>query len=702
MLEPVLTLDADLTVAQASAILGALAQGRASAPSERMIVVRRRDPRDPSRWLWYAVPLAVLGQVVAVSDPALPLGVALDLHEHQAGPAADLDDPGVRDGSFAGVVTRAGSAVGYATGGATLPRKPTRGIEFPPAPAPAPPPPPDAAPVDGGGPVAPQPPSPTPAKPPTTATVHPRVIVPAEVAPSQRFDVEIGLGDAPQLGVTDAPMTLLLPPRRKVIELTVTVVADGFAAPAGVSRTLLLPRDDLVSSSVRIPLIAPTLSGDNWSTRIQVEYAVAGTLLGRAWRDLVVRASRTPTDPPAPPSSRGADLPLTDAGIDSAAVQAVDLTVAINPGATAGTLVWTFTSPHQLGLADEQITSQLRIPHPQVFAEVGAKLVEQADRSISAEDRIQGISRMVSEATPVALWTALTTVWGIAKGEGRVPRVLLVAAEPHLPWELASTEKRWVVDRTLVDEYAPQVLGAQCQVGRWAPAGPEDPDKLRRPPVAPEHGIQVRRLAVVIGDYHSQTGVRPLPMAEEEGATIAETYPSLRLTATLTDMTALLNGRLAVDGQPAAPEVVHVACHGHVDDKPESNGIVLSDTALRIDESTVRGGELADAGAPLVFLNACQLAQASDDLLADQGGLAAAFLNVGARAFVAPLWSVDDLLARDMGIDFYRYTLGDGLSAGEALRRLRTRFSQIPGHAQTTPLAYVYYGHPDLRLTLAG
>jgi CHAT domain-containing protein len=308
----------------------------------------------------------------------------------------------------------------------------------------------------------------------------------------------------------------------------------------------------------------------------------------------------------------------------------------------------------------------------------------------------------VAAITPVQFWTVLTAVWALAKGEGRVPTVLVVSSDPYIPWELVSTEARWVVDRSLVDESMPQLLGAQVQLGRWAPAGPDTPSGVRRPASAPESGIDVERLAVVVGDYRSELGERPLPFALAEGRAITETYPSVWVKGTLDEVTALLEGRLAADGMPAPAQVLHVACHGEVDaDHPAYSGIVLSDSALRIDELTVLGGELGDAGAPLVFLNACQLGQAHGELLGDQGGLASAFLAVGCRGFLAPLWSVEDDLARDLALDFYRYTLGDGLTVGAALRRLRGRFANIPGRIRTTPLAYVYYGHPDLRLTLA-
>ena len=108
--------------------------------------------------------------------------------------------------------------------------------------------------------------------------------------------------------------------------------------------------------------------------------------------------------------------------------------------------------------------------------------------------------------------------------------------------------------------------------------------------------------------------------------------------------------------------------------------------------------------APLIFLNACQLAQSTGDLLCDYGGLAGAFLIEGCRGFLAPLWSVDDTQAHDLAIEFYRLALTEGVEVGEVLRRLRLLFltsAKTAGHARTTPLAYVFYGHPELHLTLS-
>ncbi len=73
-----------------------------------------------------------------------------------------------------------------------------------------------------------------------------------------------------------------------------------------------------------------------------------------------------------------------------------------------------------------------------------------------------------------------------------------------------------------------------------------------------------------------------------------------------------------------------------------------------------------------------------------------AFVREGACGFVAPLWEVDDRLARQAAIDLYRAALEEDVTIGEALRRYRAAWST----GESSRLAYVYYGHPGLRLDL--
>jgi CHAT domain len=56
---------------------------------------------------------------------------------------------------------------------------------------------------------------------------------------------------------------------------------------------------------------------------------------------------------------------------------------------------------------------------------------------------------------------------------------------------------------------------------------------------------------------------------------------------------------------------------------------------------------------PLVFLNACEVGRGIPALLG-VGGFAKSFLDLGASAVIAPLWSVKDTIAHEIAETFYK------------------------------------------------
>lgn len=467
-----------------------------------------------------------------------------------------------------------------------------------------------------------------------------------------------------------------------VVELTVQLTADGFELPDGIRAPLRFRRGE--EAAVAIPVVAP----DHETVgRLEVTYVHRGVPIGRAWREV-----RVDVVGDLEPSLDTGSLPMALGTSDGP-----DLTVVITDGNAPGRYLWTFASPHEVDLPDHQVVGPV-IADPRSFALRHVKDLARADGSQLASQTLAGISRIVSRAAPNELWQVLDAVWRTV-GAGTPPSVLLISDDRYIPWELASTEEDWV-DPALLSSDAPLMLGAQVRLGRWLPAGPATPRGVSRPAVPPDASLTVDRFALVVGDYLAELGQRPLPMAKEEGDRLGAAYPHVRLGATADAMQALLADQLTLEGKPVDVQVIHFACHGEVDpNNPAYNGIVLSDTTLRLDQLAVAGSTIGRNDRPLVFLNACQLAHDTGDLLGDYGGLAGAFLIEGCRAFVAALWSVNDVAARDIAIDFYRMTIGEGLTAGEALRRIRARGLTGP---TITPFAYVYYGHPDLQLRLSG
>ena len=140
-------------------------------------------------------------------------------------------------------------------------------------------------------------------------------------------------------------------------------------------------------------------------------------------------------------------------------------------------------------------------------------------------------------------------------------------------------------------------------------------------------------------------------------------------------------------------DLLHFAVHGSYDPNGIQDGIVLLDGTF-LNPMDVRGAILPRH--PFVFLNACQVGQ-GNRILGDYGGMAEAFLFARSSAVIAPLWSIEDIVAKQIAIEFYQ---GNSTKPAQYLREARARFTLGPVAQSATYLAYQYFGHPELRLQL--
>ncbi len=353
-------------------------------------------------------------------------------------------------------------------------------------------------------------------------------------------------------------------------------------------------------------------------------------------------------------------------------------------------MVWTFFSPHDVSLPDQAVVWPFEAANARDLALQQVLKMAKATRSPLSDNEMRGLASAVADAMPPAFWQVLADVAAAPTvPSDRRPSLLLVTDEPWVPWELAATGEDYLAPE-LVDPDVPDFLGAQFAMGRWLV--PRQRGRVESPVLPPPTSHDVAGMALVIGDYAASINWRKLPEAQAEGEALAARYPSSRWTATAPDLDRLLDNDL--DGRPG--DILHMACHGATDpDNLQWSGIILSDDEDRLSPLMIRGSVLPREQRPLVFLNACQVGQGTDGM-SDSGSLGAAFVREGATGFVAPLWEVDDALASSMALDFYRDTLDDGCTVGEALRRSRSKWTPTT----STRLAYVYWGHPDLRLHL--
>jgi hypothetical protein len=501
-------------------------------------------------------------------------------------------------------------------------------------------------------------------QPPAVETSRPsayaRLSCPSAVVAEEEFDLELGLAERPTRGVTAQPLAL---PDRPVYALTVQVVVDGFTLRQGEPPTFDLdvtpqtpyPTRTLHLTAVADPDLGPVRS-------ILAVFSVDGRTVGSATRavEIVATQAQLPRGAAvAPPTGVDTALP--------ADAQTADLTITISKGddLDGRRLLWSFQSPHPSVPGSTESGSCTLGSRPEEFAKSLMKTAGKVHGELLKAE-IAGAGRVIARLVPAQVHDAIRAA---ASAVGGAPSVLLLSADPYVPWELARIEPPWLPE-------APPLLGAQAAVGRWALREPG-------PTSEPPRSVSVREMTIVRGIYERVIGFNRLKHAEQEALDLEAAYGATLVDAAEGPFFACLRG------EPSA-QILHFAMHGRFDPMGLQDGLILVDGNV-VDPLMILGADLALH--PFVFLNACQVGQAGETL-SQYGGMAQSFVEAGASAVIAPLWVVKDDVARDVSLRFYESAF-KGTSPAEFLRAERAR------DGSGTHLAYVLYGHPLLQLTRA-
>jgi len=682
---------------------------RSAADLLRMLA---RDPRAGGaairrQWganiLWYARELVeVLARCVAV-NPDVALIDALDLHESGSQPVIDAASTAPLG---TGVVMLRGSPVAVSFV-----------IAAPAAPLAAPPAP-DALTNRGdarhdalrtatrstgtGGVTA--------ERAPGAAPLWPRIDAPSWTPAAVPFDVVVGFGRERQAQVAGAPVVLRAAAGAGTVDVTIELsAAEGIESLDGAEgwiRTLRVPLADPASVHATFRLVGaePTNRERAWLTLLEVRYVVEGTVCGTASRPIVVQPSGA-----GAPQQRPLGTPWMSGETSASPVvlapdaEAPDLTLEIaEPDANdaAGQYVCRLCSPHLI--ATGRGPFRIRLGHDaRTYARQIVDEVRTYARSELLDSCLEAIGRRVGGRLPPQFYTALHEV--AARVAPQPPAVMIVSREPYVPWELA-----WV--EPPLDDSRPNYLGAQALVGRWLRDDTDDGSGeavagslLRRPETHPRARLDVHRLAVVAAWYKAASGLRRLPKAEEEAKALVARHHGLALAASAQTMRQLLTAKLYDGAEPVGPVgAVHFAGHGDFDPAlPDGTALYLID-GIPLRSSVFASARYGGERQPLLFLNACMLG-IGGEVLGDMGGFPGNSLRGGFGGVLGALWEVDDAVAHDIAVEFWRRALPDPPGRGEPvaaiLRDLRARYVPDALPAPATYLSYVYYGHP--RLTLA-
>lgn len=362
-----------------------------------------------------------------------------------------------------------------------------------------------------------------------------------------------------------------------------------------------------------------------------------------------------------------------------------DLTVVITHPSDKleeGAYNWSFISP-RIACPDKPCFPAKLLKNTETWTTEFIRQINQYQNSPLITHVLKSGGMRIADHVPEEFFQLLRQVSEqVQPMENRVPSLLLYSEEQYIPWELMWLEEPLYPDR-------PHYLGAQIHVGRWIADGPFP---------HPKRQVTVKKMVVMSGEYNEISGLIPLKRAAEEADELETKYDAQHLLVNDENLKRLLDGRFDPKGEPGGAQAIHIACHGN------DRGAIRLNVDKHLSPFIFESARhWASKEGPFLFLNGCNLGQ-TGEILGDCGGFAGSSLRAGFSAFLAPLWEVEDETAKRFALEFYDLALNAEESAegwssrttSEILRELRNKYQDCAPNAAY--LAYVFYGHPHLRL----
>ncbi|WP_275512456.1 CHAT domain-containing protein [Bradyrhizobium yuanmingense] len=278
-------------------------------------------------------------------------------------------------------------------------------------------------------------------------------------------------------------------------------------------------------------------------------------------------------------------------------------------------------------------------------------------------DELRGAGKQLFTASPKNFQQAF---WDLIDANAPFSTIAIVSEEAFFPWELMVPRR--IVGKTWQER---NPLGVEFGIGRWTD----------RDLISPAWSIELVDSFVVAPRY---SGAARLASAEQEAEMVLAAYGGRRVDpATF--------GEFRKELLAQSRSLIHFVCHG------ESSAV---DQTIRLEDSSITTTTLLGISnlaaviaekRPLVFLNACEIGRLKPALVGVRG-FASAFIELGAAAVIAPLWSVDDGIAHQVARAFYEAVKNDPSKPFSLI------MSQIRDKAYTeakdTFAAYCFFGDP--------
>ena len=444
----------------------------------------------------------------------------------------------------------------------------------------------------------------------------------------------------------------------ETLDIGVTLVSAGIGFADGGTGTVTIRRNqDSVAAEVKgrvRPGLAPDAELD-----VHAQFWLGTRCSGSATRRFVVAAAAAAPPPTAPAAPIGA------MSADPAAAKP-DLTVYItlfDPEAP-GRMHWRLVTEtfDALPAKLDGIINLGRDPRQEAVAlfKDFAGLERGKHRR-----RIEGFGERLWKRSPQVFKDAY---WALVDHYQRPLTIQFTSDDPHLPWELMRPSRPGEVQPPLALQHA---------VARW---------------IGSYQGWLRNQLPtgamVVIAPRYSSLSTR-LSLAEETAKRLLDDYHATPVPGTRDDLLALL------EHPPAGPvALLYFTGHGLFDAESAAASAIKLEHGeqLAADEVDRQEVMLGERDGTVVFFNACEVG-ATAGAIGEVGGWANAFLSRRFRAFIAPLWAIDEEDASLATKTLVSRIVADRQPIGAALRDLRKEFGEV----SPTFYSYLLYGDVTAR-----
>jgi hypothetical protein len=486
----------------------------------------------------------------------------------------------------------------------------------------------------------------------------------AALKPGARTIIRVGLLLERAAATQGGPVDVRgLAPDWRTVNLKVTLSSPGIDFDADGEGALTIERNRLGVPALILGTVRADLEeGD--VVEVSACFQQGARFCGSAQRSFVVGEEPAASPEPGTGGTQGMH-------VDWDATQP-DVTVYIErlDKAKANVLRWRVVPRERFDGLPSQLRAEVDLG--EAPADTAFRLFSKFPALVRGKHResIDAFGDQLWELTPVMFRDAY---WALVDHYRRVLTIQFVSDDPHVPWELMrpSTE-----DETTVH----QPLALQQIVARWI----EQYDGDMR------NSVPGGRLVSIEPKYKSarlQLSANPAETEERMKALGADSVDGTR--------DAFLG--LLRNPKPDPPvALLHFTGHGVFDATIASASEIKLEggdslSALEVKSKDV---QLGRACGSLVFFNACEVG-ATGSVFGEVGGWADAFLDRKFRAFIAPLWAVDESDARTVAADLLERIYAKRAPIGAALREIRTAYAD----KSPTFFSYLYYGDVTARLS---